>query len=207
MADEVASTSSRTCGKNSPHFESNVAYNCLIYGDHYVKALGSPALEKQTADLLAGAFFDVLEEIGLSTSAIFEAILETPLPAPSKELARASTRAAFAQKLRSLPEPSKEHREKALAMIASLKKTPQQMRPLLRKVAKELPRARSGPKKKLSAETEILACSEVDSRRTVYSDREAIQQVARKFKVSERTMYRIWERHRKELRKQQRERP
>ena len=90
-------------------------------------------------------------------------MLKTPLPPECRELAQQGSRAGFAQQLRSLQEPSKEERTKVLAMIETLKSMPQQMRAALRKTAKELPRAHSGPKKKLSAESEILACAEVDS--------------------------------------------
>jgi len=138
----------------------------------------------------------MLEQIGVSGSKLVEAMLRTPLPAKAKKLVRQSSKIGFAQMLLSVPEPSKEDKAKALAVIEELRKMPQQMRPLLRNAAKELPRGRSGPRKKLSIEKEIMACAGMNALRVEYSDRVAIQRTAQKYGISERTMYRIWKKHR-----------
>jgi hypothetical protein len=138
----------------------------------------------------------MLEETGILGSEILEDGLGTPLGAKYKKLFRQNSRAVFAQILRRVPEPSKADREKVLASIERMRRMPQQMRPFLRKRMKELPRAQSGPKNKLTLEQEIVACAQVTLLRDEYSDREAIQQVARKYRISERTMYRKWRKHR-----------
>lgn len=153
-------------------------------------------MKQETADLLAGAFINALEETGIVSSGILENLLNTPISAKYKKLFRQTSRATFAQQLCKAPEPSKADLEKALTMIEVLRSAPQQMRPLLRKLAKDLPRARSGPRNRLTAAEELNACVQITSLRSMYSDREAIQQVARKYGVSERTMYRIWRKHR-----------
>lgn len=128
-------------------------------------------------------------------------MLGIPIPAKYKNLFSQTSRAALAQYLRKAVEPNEAELEKALALIEIMRTMPQRMRPALKQVTKELPRARSGPKKILSVDQEIAACARIDLLRTEYSDREAVQQVARKYKVSERTMYRIWSTHRKRTKK------
>jgi hypothetical protein len=72
---------------------------------------------------------------------------------------------------------------------------PQQLRAIYKEAKKDLPRARSGPRKKLGPERKATACGKVTSLRGRYPSREAIQIVARENKISERTMYRIWREH------------
>jgi hypothetical protein len=154
-------------------------------------------LKKQTADLLADAFIALIEKIGVSASEVYEALLRAPIPEEYKSIAHQSSSVGLAQKLLPLPEPSKEDITKALAMIGALEKMPQLMRPLLRKAAKELPRTKGGPRAKLTYEQKAVACAEILALRSEYSDREAVQQTARKYRVSERTIYRIWSEYRR----------
>lgn len=146
--------------------------------------------------MLADAFTGLVEKIGVSASQVFEALLHTPIPSKYKKLVRQSSKAGLAQMLRSQPEPSKDQLKEALTRIRVLEQMPQLMRPLMRKAAKELPHARSGPRNKLTSQQEIIACAQITSLRSEYTDREAIQQTATKYKVSERTMYRIWRKYR-----------
>lgn len=172
-----------------------MAYNCHIRTTCCVKRLGE-SLKQKTADLLATAFIDLLEESRVSASEVLEVVLGMPISAKQKKAARQASIVTWAKRLRSKPEPSNEDKAKALAMMAALKNMPQQMRPLLKKAAKGLPRSKSGPRNKLTAENEIIACARITSLRGQYSDRDAIQQVAGKNGISERTMYRIWRKHR-----------
>jgi hypothetical protein len=153
-------------------------------------------VEQKTAELMAGAVMDLLEDVNVSISDLAEALLGTPIPKKYKQLVRQSSKVGLAQALRSRPEPTPEQVKEILAKFEMLKKTPQLMRPLLRKAIKDIPRSKSGPKNKLTAEQKMLACGEIMLRRSEYSDREAVQQVARKYNVSERTMYRIWSKQR-----------
>ena len=72
---------------------------------------------------------------------------------------------------------------------------PQHLRAAFKEAQKELPRARSGPRRKLGPERKATACGKITSLLGRYSSREAIQIVARENGVSERTMYRVWQEH------------
>ena len=150
-------------------------------------------MKKETADLLANAFIDAVEEMGLSVSKVLEATLGMPISSEMKEVARQAPRVGPAQALRQKPEPTKEDLQEALSRIKSFRTMPQHLRAAFKEAQKELPRARSGPRRKLDPERKATACGKITSLLGRYSSREAIQIVARENGVSERTMYRVWQ--------------
>jgi hypothetical protein len=171
----------------------NLAWDCHIRASSCVKGRKGQALKPKTADLLATAFLNMLEELNLSAKQLAEVILKIPISAKYRKLTQETSKAVLAGKLRLNPEPTKEQRKQVLAMIAAFKKAPQTMRPFLKKAIKDLPRSRSGPDRKLTPDEEITACMQIASLRGgEYSNRQIIQQIAHKNSVSERTMYRIW---------------
>jgi hypothetical protein len=152
-------------------------------------------LKQKTADLLAKAVTDVLEEMGISTTEVLEATLRMSIPPEMKEVARQAPIVGLAQALRQKPEPTKEELKEVLSRLTAFKTMPQHLRAIYKEAKKGLPRARSGPHKKLGPERKATACGKVTSLLGQYSSREAIKIVARENKISERTMYRIWREH------------
>jgi hypothetical protein len=148
-------------------------------------------VNEKTADLLATALEQLFEVNKISATDVLGSILGAPVSATYRKYARIGYKAGLKHALKKMPEPSKKQVTESLAMIEAFKSTPAKMRSFLKNAIKELPHATGGPKRKLTRDEEAMACAEVAAHRAELGNREAIERVARKRKVSARTIYRI----------------
>jgi hypothetical protein len=149
-------------------------------------------LKEKAAKALAEALVENLELAGLSAKEVIEATLAIEIPTGYEGFTRIGYKAAFMERLKALPEPKNNELSQALAALTALKSAPHKMRALFKQRLKELPHGAGGPPRKVKVEEERVVCAEILALRSEYDTRDAIRQVARKWGVSERTIYRIW---------------
>lgn len=149
-------------------------------------------LKDKTAEILASAFEDLLKENQMSATDIMKALIGVELSPKEKKFVRIGFKAGIKHTFKKSQEPTKDKLSEALAMINALKGTPYKVRKLLEVVAKDLPHAPGGPRKKIKPEEETSVCAEIIALRPDCDTREAIKRIASKRGVSERTVYRIW---------------
>jgi hypothetical protein len=152
-------------------------------------------MKEKTAERLAGAVEELLEFYRISTKEFLEAMLGVSGSPEFKRVVRIGQRAGLKHSFKDMEEPSKQKLKETLSMLETLKSAPHKVRSILKQGIKELPRAPGGPPRKLTPDQEKMACAEVAALRADIGSREAIQRVARKRVISERTMYRIWRKH------------
>lgn len=149
-------------------------------------------MKEKTADLLASALIDTLEAAGLSATEVFEGILGMKVPAKYRGHVGIGYKAYYARQFKKQREPDKNEMAQVLAALTALRSAPHRIRSLIKQKLKELPHAPGGSPRKIKPEEEKTVCAEIQAIRVDSDTREAIRQVARKRKVSERTVYRIW---------------
>jgi hypothetical protein len=149
-------------------------------------------LKDKTANQLADALVKMLESNHLSAEEVLGAMLGAPIPAKYKNLVEIGYKAGLKHKYKSLPEPDKDKLAEALAVIAAFKSAPQRFRTLIKARIKELPHGAGGAPRKVKLEEERTVCAEIQALKANLDTRDAIRQVARKRRVSERTIYRVW---------------
>lgn len=149
-------------------------------------------MKDHTAEILAEALEGLLKESQMSAAEIMEALTGVQLSPKERKFVRIGLKAGIKHTFKKSPEPTKDQLSEALAMLNALKGTPHKVRKLLMKVAKDLPHAPGGPRKKIKPEEERTVCAEIIALRAEYDTREAIRRVASKREASERTVYRVW---------------
>ena len=149
-------------------------------------------LRDETAERLANALEELLAEYQLTAAEIMKVFAGAPLSSKEKKVVRIGLKAGMKESFKEYPEPSKEKLAESLALIKALKDSPHMARKLLIGTGKQLPHAPGGPLRKIKPEEEGTVCAEIMALRPHCDTREAIQRVASKRGVSERTIYRIW---------------
>jgi hypothetical protein len=153
---------------------------------------GGDALKQEIAVRLAEALARTLETVGLSATEFAGAMLGIPIPEKEQKLVQMGYKAFLTQKFREMPEPSKAQLDQLLTMINAFGSAPQNLRSWMKHKVKELPHSPGGPPRKVKLAEELAVCAEIQANIVEYGTREAIRQVARRRKASERTIYRIW---------------
>jgi hypothetical protein len=149
-------------------------------------------MKEKTADLLAAAYEEMLEEYHLSVENLFKLLSVTPLPPKYRKAIRIGAKGGIRGVLLKCAEPRKDQLNEALAIFRMMRTAPHVFRKVLMQTAKELPHARGGPQRKIKLEEERAVCAEIIALRAECDTREAIKRVAGKHGASERTIYRIW---------------
>jgi hypothetical protein len=149
-------------------------------------------VKDKTARQLADAIATALEAHRLTVEEFMAAFWEHPYPAKYKRLIPPAQRASLFAALKPANEPTAAELKKQLEMFDALKRSPEKMRALLKQRIKELPHPRGGAPRKVAPRDERMVCAEIEALRPEYDTRGAIQQVASKRGVSERTIYRVW---------------
>jgi hypothetical protein len=150
------------------------------------------AMKEKTANLLATALVDTLEAAGLSAIEIVEGLVGTKVPTKYRGRVGIGYKAYFVQQFRKQPEPNKNDMAQTLATLTALRSAPHKIRSLMKQKLKEMPPPHGGAPRKIEPEEEKTVCAEIQAPRVDSDTREAIRQIARKRRVSERTIYRIW---------------
>jgi hypothetical protein len=152
-------------------------------------------MKPKTARLLANAFSDLIRVLGIDMKEAASGFLAAPLDESWKDFVRRAQRNGLARQLEELPEPSEEEVADALATAERTKSMTQVLRQALKARLRALPRKRGGPVRKILVRDELRVCAEFQALQDDYDARKAVQYIARRRGVSERTIYRILAKH------------
>jgi hypothetical protein len=149
-------------------------------------------VKDETANLIAEELDKTFEYFDISIVTVLELMIGSKLRPSLRQTAKRAHKAGWRSMLKTRPEPSKEQLAEILAIIGSFRAAPHKMRNLLKQRVKEIPHAPGGPRRKIKPEEERKVCAEIIQLRAECDTREAIRRVAQRYRVSDRTVYRIW---------------
>lgn len=153
-------------------------------------------MKRETAELLAKTFVDLLGDLGLDIPEVVSFALAMPLDDHAKAWVQGAHRDGLANQLEALPEWSEEQVSAALAAAEQMRTSTQFLREKLKEILRGLPRTPKGPERVIPRDREPQVCAEFDALIRAGCERaDATERVAQRYGASERTVYRILKEH------------